>query len=114
MTRFLATLLPQRRCCSLVTLVKLDVDMAQVMLDMNPDLPQPSNSGDSDALKVKGRSKVILKLQNGYSLIVTRRRDEVFISIKKGSRNISVSEQFLQELCELKESIQLCCAFVRK
>ena len=88
--------------------------MAQAMLDFNPDFPQPSNTRDINRVKVRGKSKVIVELQSGYTITVARRRDSVFISIKKGARNISVSEQFLQELCEFKESIELCCAFVRK
>ena len=72
------------------------------MLDINPDLPQPSNTGEDVNLSVKGRSKVVLKLQDGYSLCITRRRDRVFISIKKAPEIFRFQSSFCKRFANSK------------
>lgn len=85
--------------------------MAQAMLEMDKTLPRPSNQVGE--IKFKGKCKVVMTLKDDYSVLVARRRDKLSICINKGARNLSLSEDFLQELCELKESILLCCSVLR-
>ena len=36
---------------------------------------------------------------------------ETVINIRKGTRSVSISKDFLCQICDLKETILMCCAF---
>lgn len=54
------------------------------------------------------KKKVTIKLDTHYQLSISQNG----VNIRKGTRSVCISKETLMEICDLKETILLCCSFV--
>lgn len=59
------------------------------------------------------KRKVTIKLSNYHHVSVFQNGEkETVVNVRKGTRSVSLSKETLAEICDLKETILLCCSFV--
>ncbi len=59
------------------------------------------------------KRKVTVKLDTANQLSVFKHDDgNAVVNIRKGTRSVCISKKTLMEICDLKETILLCCSFV--
>ena len=59
------------------------------------------------------KRKICYKLDKSYNISVFKNgTEETMINIRKGTRSVSVSKEMWIEICDLKESVLLCAAFI--
>ena len=78
---------------------------------------QSENEYTDDVLKInvaaKKRRKVKCLINHNLSLYMHKKKNEsVCITLQKGSRIVTSSKEEWREICDLKETVLLCAAFV--
>ena len=59
------------------------------------------------------KRKINLTLDNNHQLSIFKNVDsETVINIRKGTRSVSLPKDVMIEICDLKETLSLCCSFV--
>ena len=59
------------------------------------------------------KRKINLILDSNHQLSISKNVDgETVINIRKGTRSVSLPKDVLIEMCDLKETLLLCCSFV--
>lgn len=63
----------------------------------------------------QNKRKVNLCLgQQRYVTVFKNDLDETVINIRKGTRSVTISKNFFSQICDIKETILLCCSFTEK
>ena len=85
--------------------------MAQAQLTSDDN----SKKGEIQIIALDENTKRKVNLCMGdqhYISVFQNENNETFINIRKGTRSITISKAFFSEICDLRETIILCCSFV--
>lgn len=68
----------------------------------------------SDSIQVnwKAKRKIKCVIDAVHFVTVSKRKNRYYIKLRKGKRDISLSPEMWNTLCDLKETVQLCCTFL--
>lgn len=75
---------------------------------------RPKMAGLLESVDVswKAKKKIKCTIDASHLVTVSRRKNRFYIKIRKGQRDISLSPEMWNVLCDLKETVLLCCSFL--
>lgn len=60
----------------------------------------------------KGKRKIKCIIDETHLVTVSKRKHRYYVKIKKGKRDPSLSPEMWSVVCDLKETVLLCCQFL--
>lgn len=67
---------------------------------------------ESVDVNLKGKRKIKCHVDESHFVTVSKRKKRYYVKIKKGKRDISLSPEMWAVICDLKETVLLCCNFL--
>ena len=86
--------------------------MAQAQLDFAENISFVDNIDFDKITWTPTRKIITCTLCNGYVLLLKRKRHQIKICLKKGTKEMNIPFVIFETLCDLKESLQLLASFL--
>lgn len=55
---------------------------------------------------------ITCELDEGFSMVIRKKRQNIKVTLRKGTQSMSLPYSMIENLCDLKESIQLLSSFL--